>query len=92
MKSIQKAIFQDLEGSQIDVTWFNIDYIESQINFDKEFFLVGKLTPNKKKMEIISPEIEAKTESEAIHSARISPYYALTGGIKQKFLRSKIKE
>lgn len=59
---------------------------------NKEYYLVGKISLGKNnKHEIITPDIEEKNEKDSIHSARISPYYPLTAGIKQKFLRSKIK-
>ena len=53
---------------------------------------MGKISLSKNnKHEIITPDLEEKNEKDSIHSARISPYYPLTAGIKQKFLRSKIK-
>lgn len=59
---------------------------------NKEYYLVGKISQGKNnKHEIITPDLEEKNEKDSVHSARISPYYPLTAGIKQKFLRSKIK-
>jgi ATP-dependent DNA helicase RecG len=42
-------------------------------------------------MQIIAPELEISTDHESVHSARITPYYSLTSGIKQKYLRAKVK-
>lgn len=91
VSSIQRAVFIDQEGNKAELVWFNQEYLKDVINTEKEYYLVGKTSLNGKKIQIIAPELEASTDEDSIHSARITPYYSLTKGIKQKFLRVKIK-
>jgi ATP-dependent DNA helicase RecG len=90
-RTMQKAKLTDHSGT-IDVTWFNQPFLENTINKSEEFFVVGKLDSKSQSRQLLSPEIEPILDyKENIHTARITPVYSLTEGIKQKWLRQKIK-
>lgn len=87
--TIQKALF--ISGSEnLSVTWFNQPFLENTLKPDKNYLLFGKLNPKVTYLELLSPEVE-ELSMETKHIGRISPVYALTAGIKNKWLRARIK-
>ncbi|MBD3363148.1 ATP-dependent DNA helicase RecG [Candidatus Dojkabacteria bacterium] len=90
VKSMQKAKVSDQSG-EIEVIWFNQPFLKDVMKENQEVYLAAKLNPKANHLQISNPEYEIPREKEATHLARITPVYSLTEGIKQKWLRSKIK-
>jgi ATP-dependent DNA helicase RecG len=89
VKSMQKAkVFDD--SASIEVVWFNQPFIEDIVKNTPDLYLVAKRNPKSTNPQILSPDYEVVREN-TTHIARITPIYALTDKIKQKWLRSKIK-
>lgn len=87
---MQKAKAED-ETSEIDLVWFNQPFIEKLLEKNDQFYLAGKLNHLSNKPQILSPEYEIINTEDPTHIARISPVYPLTEGIKQKWIRGRIK-
>ncbi len=90
-KTLQKAKARDESGNEIPVTWFNQPYLKDILIEDQWFYMAGKLDPYSLRPQILNPEIESAQNEDTVHLARITPIYHLTFGVRQKWLRSKIK-
>ena len=88
-KFIQKGILSDDE-SQVEVMWFNQPYLIKSIPLDTYLIISGKLDSKKIKPVLISPEFEK--EDLSLHMGRIAPFYALTQGISQRWIRTRINQ
>lgn len=90
VKNMQKVKAFDDDG-EIDVVWFNQPFIPDILKEGDEVYFAAKLNEKSHKPQITNPEYEVAKESESTHVGRITPIYPLTEGIKQKWLRTKIK-
>lgn len=88
--TIQKASFVNKDNDEISVTWFNQPFLENSLKEGKTYLIFGKLNPKQNYRELSSPEIE-ELSPDTKHIGRISPVYNLTAGIKNKWLRARIK-
>lgn len=87
--TIQKAKFESKDG-MLDVTWFNQPFLTNSLKVDGAYLLFGKLNSKSNSPELLSPEIE-ELSPDTKHIGRITPIYPLTAGIKNKWLRARIK-
>ncbi|HEC20902.1 MAG TPA: ATP-dependent DNA helicase RecG [Candidatus Peregrinibacteria bacterium] len=89
-KQIQKAVFTDLEGGNIDCIWFNQPHLARLHGHEAEVIISGKIKYALGKMTFQAPTFE-RISQEQIHTSRIVPIYPETEGIGSKWLREKIK-
>ncbi len=87
--TIQKAVFKSSEGT-LNVTWFNQPFLKNSLEVGEHYLLFGKLNSKTSVPELLSPEVE-KLSPDTKHIGRITPIYPLTAGIKNKWLRARIK-
>ena len=85
---IIEALVSDGTGS-IRATWFNQQWITTQLSAGKAIVLSGRVDQYLGKLLLKSPEWEL-LERQNLHTNRIVPVYALTAGIGQKWLRKVI--
>lgn len=87
--TIQKAKFE-LNNEILHVIWFNQPFLKDSLKKENTYLLFGKLNPRSNLLELSSPDIEELSPNTK-HIGRISPVYQLTSGIKNKWLRARIK-
>ncbi len=87
---MQRCIATDKSGS-INVVWFNQPFLTDSLANSEKILLAAKIDSKAFKPQLLSPEYEIISTNSPTHLGRITPVYGLTGGIKQKWLRTKIK-
>ncbi len=76
----------------LKAVWFNQPYLTDLFKEGQRVVFSGKVQFSYGRWEMPSPEYEIVQQGkELIHTLRIIPVYALTQGISQKVIRSKIK-
>jgi ATP-dependent DNA helicase RecG len=90
-KSMIRAKFSDSTGD-IDVMWFNQNYLKQVLKNGMEVVLTGKLKWSGSRGSFMSPKYEVpKVNTTLIHTGRMVPVYHETGKISSKWLREKIQ-
>ena len=84
-----RATLSDGTGS-VGVTWFNQPYLDGVIQAGQQLVVSGKVDEYLGRLCFKSPEWET-LEQELLHTARIVPVYALTEGVRAKWLRRLMK-
>lgn len=87
--TIQTGLAEDESGA-VELIWFNQPYIKDTLEVGKEYIFSGKLNPKSYKPQVQSPQFE-EVKAEQTHLGLITPIYALTDGISNKWLRSRMK-
>ena len=87
--TIQKASFETSDGV-LQVTWFNQPFLKTSLSEGSSYLIFGKLNRKSDYPELLSPEVELLS-SDTKHIGRISPVYQLTAGLKNKWLRTRLK-
>ncbi len=76
----------------LKAVWFNQPYLTDLFKEGQRVVFSGKVQFSYGRWEMPSPEYEiVRQGKELIHTLRIIPVYALTQGISQKVIRSKVK-
>lgn len=90
-KMMIRAKFTDQTGD-IDVMWFNQNYLKQVLKDGTEIVLTGKLKWSGSRGSFLSPKYEIpKVNTTLIHTGRMVPVYHETGKISSKWLREKIQ-
>jgi len=84
-----RATLSDGTGS-VGVTWFNQPYLDGVIKSGQQLVVSGKVDQYLGRLCFKSPQWET-LEQELLHTARIVPVYALTEGVRAKWLRRLMK-
>lgn len=82
--SVFKAVFTD-DTADLTIVIYNSGFLFSQLQLDKEYYLVGKLSGNFIRKEINSPLVFPGNTPD-----RLQPVYRLTEGMTQNLLRGNI--
>jgi len=84
-----RAILSDSTGT-LEVTWFNQPYLEGRIRPGMQILVSGKVEEYLGRLVMNSPEWELVGRTD-ISNARIQPIYALTEGLRQRWLRMTLQ-
>lgn len=84
-----QAILSDSTGT-LAVTWFNQPHLESRIRPGLQILVSGKVDEYLGRLVMNSPEWELVGRTD-ITNARIQPIYALTEGLRQRWLRMTLQ-
>ncbi|MFN2483429.1 MAG: ATP-dependent DNA helicase RecG [Candidatus Limnocylindria bacterium] len=82
------ATLHDRTGSA-DAVWFGRRFIERRLRPDDRILVSGKVNVRGWRAEFVGPEF-APAGEESLHAGRITPIYALVGGISNRRLREVI--
>ena len=88
-RAVFKAILSDGTGF-VEITWFNQPYLDNVIKRGHQLVVSGKVDQYLGRLCFNSPQWET-LEQELLHTARLVPVYALTAGIRAKWLRRLMK-
>ena len=88
-KTLQKAKIKDETGS-IDILWFNQPFLTRVIKKGDLVSLSGKVSFDKNKLTMVSPDYEVIFENQTIHTGRLVPIYPETRGVSSKWLRRQV--
>lgn len=88
-KNLQNAKISDDTGS-LSVLWFNQPFLKNVIKTGDLISLSGKVTSDKNKLLMISPDYEVIFNNQTIHTGRLVPVYPETRGISSKWLRRQV--
>jgi ATP-dependent DNA helicase RecG len=89
-KKLVTARFTDTEGQTAEVIWFNQPHIKRMLKDGDEVVLKGKITENRYKLQIMSPEFETALGQPLVHAGRLVPIYPQHDIINTKWLREKM--
>ena len=90
-KFMLTAKFYD-ETGEIEVMWFNQQYLRTLLKDGMEIILTGKLKWSGSRGSFMSPKYEIpKPSTELLHTGRLVPVYHETSGITSKWFREKIR-
>ncbi len=90
-KFMLNAVFYD-ETGEVDVMWFNQQYLSRIFKNDMEVILTGKIKWSGSRGKMLSPRHEIpKAGVDLIHSGRVVPVYHENSKINSKWLREKIQ-
>ncbi|GEA16985.1 ATP-dependent DNA helicase RecG [Moorella sp. E306M] len=82
-----RALIQDRQGTGYAL-WFNQPYIKRQLRVGSEVVLTGKVNYRGYVPEIQVSDYESLGEGDSgLHTGRIVPFYPLTTGLSQRWLR-----
>ncbi|MEX1112385.1 MAG: ATP-dependent DNA helicase RecG [Candidatus Andersenbacteria bacterium] len=92
-------IFVELEDETgvLQVTWYNLRFLEKQLQGGREIYVAGTVEQYKGKDQTIafamrSPALEfTDSGSERLHTAAITPIYPETSGVTSRFIRYQVK-
>lgn len=97
-------IFAEIEDETgvLSVTWYNLQFLARQLWRGRPVFVAGTVERLQKNIDMLkkeqaacsmrSPVLEfAGTDTERIHTGRITPVYSETAGVTSRFLRYQIK-
>lgn len=91
----KKHIFETAiadETGQVFCVWFNQPYLDKYMKPGTRVVLYGRVDFYKNRIQMIAPEYEIiDKEEESLNMNRITPVYALTKGVTQRYLRKIIK-
>lgn len=82
--SVYKAVFTD-DVTDLVLVMYNTGFLFKNLEIDKEYFLVGKLTGNLVRKEMNSPQIYPADMTDLVQ-----PVYRLTEGVSQLLLRQTV--
>ena len=85
--SILRAVLSDGSGT-IRAVWFNQPYLFQKIEKGESYFFRGKIRRDGSHFDVTNPVIEPDQPDDKL---LIRPFYPLTKGLKQGFLRSLIE-
>lgn len=88
-KTLQRATVSDDTGS-INVLWFNQIFLTRVMKKGDLVSLSGKVSFDKNKLAMVSPDYEVVFENQTIHTGRLVPVYPETKGVSSKWLRRQI--
>ena len=92
----KKHIFETAiadETGQVFCVWFNQPYLDKYMKPGTRVVLYGRVDFYKNRIQMIAPEYEIiDKEEESLNMNRITPVYALTKGVTQRYLRKIIKK
>ncbi len=83
--SVYKAVFTD-DVTDMVLVMYNTGFLFKNLEIDKEYFLVGKLTGNLVRKEMNSPQIYPADMTDLVQ-----PVYRLTEGVSQLQLRQTVR-
>lgn len=90
-KHIFETAIADATG-RVFCVWFNQPYLDKSMKPGTRVILYGRVDFYKNRIQMIAPEYEIiDKEEESLNMNRITPVYALTKGISQRYLRKIIK-
>ncbi len=90
-KRIQKAVFTDKEGVQIDCIWFNQPHLARIHTTEQEVIISGRVKRGFSGLSFQAPMVEILSNNQ-VHTARIVPIYHETEGVGSKWLREKVQQ
>ncbi len=80
------------ESSRAVLVWFNQPYLERRFFPGQRLYVFGKVQFSFGQKVFSSPEVEEVTGDESLQVGRLVPFYPLTEGLSQNFVRTLIKE
>lgn len=81
------------ETGWVHAVWFNQPYLKDQFAAGREIIIYGKVDFYQKRLQFNSPEYElVVSQTETVHTSRITPIYPLTEGLFQRSLRTVLKD
>jgi ATP-dependent DNA helicase RecG len=83
--------FKD-ESGEIQLVWFNQQYLKKTLDIGAEYFLSGKVVTFSGKRCFISPNLELACRDRPINTGRLVSIYPETSGITSKWFRSRIND
>ena len=90
-KYMLTGVFYDDTG-EVDVMWFNQQYLKNILKNDTEVILTGKIKWSGARGKMLSPKHEIpKAGVELIHSGRVVPVYHENPKISSKWIREKLQ-
>jgi len=90
-KFMLTGVFYD-ETGEVDVMWFNQQYLKNILKNDTEVILTGKVKWSGSRGRMMSPKHEIpRAGVELIHSGRVIPVYHENPKINSKWIREKIQ-
>ena len=90
-KQIQKAVFTDEKGAQIDCIWFNQPHLARLYTSEQEVIISGRVKQGFSGLAFQAPMVEILGKNQ-VHTARIVPVYHEIEGISSKWLREKVQK
>ncbi len=88
-KTLQKAKVSDETGT-MNIIWFNQPYITKALKEGDKISLSGKVSLDKNKPILKSPDYELIIDNQTIHTGRLVPIYPETRGISSKWIRRQV--
>lgn len=88
-KTFQRAVIKDETGT-INALWFNQTFLTRVLIKGETVSLSGKVSQEKNKLILQSPDYEVIFNNQTIHTGRLVPVYPETKGISSKWLRRQI--
>lgn len=86
-KTVQRGIIDDGSGN-IQVSWFNQNFLKNALKVDNEYYFYGKLNKKGNRFSFYPRSFEKVNNNvKSIHLGRIVPEYKLTNGISKKVFR-----
>lgn len=79
------------DSGELQVVWFNQNYIAEQLTVGMAIMLSGKIKQTKYGKQLVNPVFE-RAKADTVHTARIVPHYPTTYGLTQKQLRYFISQ
>jgi len=85
---LYRALIQDQNGWGYGV-WFNQSYIRNQLPVGAQVVITGKVTyrNNVPEIQVYDYEILGRDKDAGLHTGRIVPFYPLTAGLSQRWMR-----
>lgn len=87
--TFQKATISDDTG-RLNIIWFNQPFLTRALKKSDYISLSGKVTLDKGKPVMQSPQYEVIFENQTIHTGRLVPVYPETRGVSSKWLRRQV--
>ncbi len=84
-RQITRIVLSDGTGA-IEVSWFNQPFLEKKLRPGREIVVSGKVDEYLGRLVFASPEWEP-LQRQLLHTGRLVPVYALTEGMRQRWLR-----
>ncbi|MCS7224266.1 MAG: ATP-dependent DNA helicase RecG [Armatimonadetes bacterium] len=88
---ITKVPVRDETGRAV-LVWFNQPFLEKRFYPNQRLFVFGKVQWVLGQKTFSSPEVEEVTGDESLQVGRLVPFYPLTEGLSQNFVRGLVKE
>ena len=84
-RQVTRIVLSDGTGA-IEVSWFNQPFLEKKLRPGREIVISGKVDEYLGRLVFTSPEWEP-LQRQLLHTGRLVPVYALTEGMRQRWLR-----